>query len=65
MNIKKYVGKKVVITTKEQETFSGTVINYVFPEDNVPKGESIVIRTIEGMLIEFRPEEMIEINELK
>ena len=65
MNIKKYYGRKVLITTEEQKKFAGTVIDYIFPEDNVPEGESIVIRSIDGELIEFRPEEIREIEEVR
>ena len=65
MTIKSYCGKKVLITTDEQEKFAGIVVDYVFPEDNVPEGESIIVRNINGQLIEFRPEEIKAIEEIR
>lgn len=35
MNIRRYYGKKVLITTEKQEKIEGSVIDYVFQEDNV------------------------------
>ena len=46
MTIRNYCGKKVLITADEQEKFAGVVVDYVFPEDNNPEGESIIIRSI-------------------
>lgn len=37
----------------------------VFPEDNVPEGESIIICSIDGQLIEFHPEEIKIIEEIR
>lgn len=65
MNIRKYYGKKISITTMDQKHFAGTVIDYVFPEDNDPEGESIIIRSLDGALIEFRGEEIREIDEVR
>ena len=65
MNIRSYCGKKVLIATDEQEKFAGVVVDYVFPEDNVPEGESIIIRSMDGQLIEFRPEEIKTIEEIR
>ena len=64
MNIKQYVGKKATILTVDGKTFYGNVIDYIFPEDNEPVGESIVLRSPEykRMLFEFRPEEIKEIS---
>ncbi len=49
----------------DQKHFAGTVIDYVFPEDNDPEGESIIIRSLDGALIEFRGEEIREIDEVR
>lgn len=65
MIIRSYCGKKVLITADEQEKFAGVVVDYVFPEDNNPEGESIIIRSIDGQLIEFRPEEIKAIEEIR
>lgn len=65
MTIRNYCGKKVLITTDEQEKFAGIVVDYVFPEDNVPEGESIIVRSIDGQLIEFRPKEIKAIEEIR
>lgn len=67
MNIKQYVSKKVTILTVDSKTFYGTVIDYIFPEDNEPEGESIVLRSPEykGMLFEFRPDEIKEIKAIQ
>lgn len=64
MSIRSYCGKKVLITADEQEKFAGVVVDYVFPEDNNSEGESI-IRSIDGQLIEFRPEEIKTIEEIR
>lgn len=65
MNIRRFCGKKILITTEEQEKFEGLVIDYVFQEDNIPEGESIIIRSAGGNLIEFRSEEIKGIEEIK
>ena len=65
MSIRSYCGKKGMVTAEEQEKFAGVVVDYVFPEDNNPEGESIIIRSIDGQLIEFRPEEIKTIEEIR
>ena len=67
MNIKQYVSKKVTILTVYNNTFYGNVIDYIYPEDNEPEGEAIVLRSPEhkGVLFEFRPEEIKNIKAIQ
>ena len=65
MNLRQYEGKNVLITTEDQKKFAGKAIEYVFPEDNDSEEESIIIRAIDGQLIEFRNEEIKDIEETK
>ena len=64
MDIKQYVGQNVKILAVNGKTFQGVVVEYIFADDNDPEGESIVLKSPEheGILIEFRPEEMMEIT---
>lgn len=63
MEIIQYVGKNVAIYADNGKEFYGEVIDYIYPEDNYPEGESILLELQEprGMIIEFRPEEIIRI----
>lgn len=65
MKLYQYEGEKVKIVCDNEQTYFGKVTDYINPEDNEPEGESIVLRTLEGVLIEFRPEEIKEIEIIK
>ena len=44
MNLRAYEGKKVTLLTSNGKKYSGTVTDYIFPEDNEPEGiESIIL----------------------
>lgn len=64
MNLKKYIDKEILLTDEESKEFKGFVTDYVFPEDNEPEEESIIIETSDGKSIEFRKSEIKEIKEL-
>ena len=67
MDIKQYGGTYVTIRTVDDQIFFGRVIDYIFPEDNEPEGESIVLRSPvhRGILFEFRPKEIMDIKEIE
>lgn len=65
MKLKQYEGKKARITDIDGQMFYGHVTDYIYPEDNVPEGESIVLKTLAGIHIEFRKEEIKEIEIIK
>ena len=65
MKLNQLEGEKVKIVCDNEKTYLGKVTDYIYPEDNEPEGESIVLRTLEGVLIEFRPEEIKEIEIIK
>ncbi|MBQ4640940.1 MAG: hypothetical protein IJB69_10575 [Clostridia bacterium] len=62
MKLYQLEGKKVRLVCDNGKTYFGEVTDYIYPEDNEPEGESIVVRILEGILIEFRPEEIKEID---
>lgn len=62
MKLSAYEGKKARIVDIDGQEFYGYVTDYILPEDNEPEGESIVLKTLEGVLIEFRKEEIKEIE---
>lgn len=62
MKLSAYEGKRARIEAIDSQTFYGVVTDYIFPEDNVPEGESIVLKTLEGVYIEFRKEEIKRID---
>ena len=57
MNLIDYEGKKVKITDTRKRIWEGKVTDYIYPEDNEPEVESIIIRCetgkFPGKLIEF------------
>jgi len=65
MKLYQLEGKKVRIVCDNEQMYFGKVTDYIHPEDNEPEGESIVLKTLEGVLIEFRPEEIKEIEIIK
>lgn len=65
MKLSAYEGKKARIEDIDGQTFYGVVTDYIFPEDNVPEGESIVLRTLQNVHIEFRKEEIKNIELIK
>lgn len=62
MRLHLYEGKKVKIVCDNEKTYFGKVMDYIYPEDNEPEGEIFVLRTVEGILVEFRREEIKEIE---
>lgn len=62
MKLSTYEGKKARIVDIDGQVFYGVVTDYIHPEDNVPEGESIVLKPLEGVHIEFRKEEIKEIE---
>ena len=62
MKLIEYQGKKVRIIAVNNKEFIGVAEDYVYPEDNEPEGESIIINTLSGALVEIRPEEIKEIE---
>ncbi len=53
MKLKEYYSKKVNILASNGTTYSGTVNDYFFPDDNDHGMESIVLETLSGDLVEF------------
>ena len=62
MKLIEYQGKKVRIIAVNNKEFIGVAEDYVYPEDNEHEGESIIINTLSGALVEIRPEEIKEIE---
>ena len=50
MNLIDYEGKKVKITDTRKRIWEGKVTDYIYPEDNEPEVESIIIRCEAGKL---------------
>jgi len=65
MKLNQYEGEKARITDIDGQVFYGHVTDYIYAEDNVPEGESIILKTLEGVYIEFRREEIKEIEIIK
>ena len=65
MKLSAYEGKKARIEDIDGQMFYGIVTDYIFPEDNVPEGESIVLKTLENVHIEFRKEEIKKIETIQ
>lgn len=63
--LKQYYNKKVEIIDAEGQTFFGTVTDYIFPEDNEPEVESIIIDTLDGETIEFTEKDIKTIEVIK
>ena len=53
MSLVQYLGEIVKIVDTDGNSYLGTVADYVYPEDNEPESESIIIDTLEGMAVEF------------
>lgn len=57
MNLIEYEGKEVKITDAENRIWKGKVTDYIYPEDNEPEIESIIIKcevgSFPGKSIEF------------
>ena len=69
MNLIEYEGKKVKITDTKKRIWEGKVTDYIYPEDNEPEVESIIIRcevgkfpgkSIEFTALEIKSVEVIE-----
>ena len=61
MPLVQYYNKKVKITDKDGCNFSGMVNDYIYPEDNEPEQESIIIDTNEGEVLEFYEKDIRQI----
>ena len=53
MNLKQYDGEKVKIVDVNDQVLYGTVTDYIFPEDNEPEEESIIVVALNGDMLEF------------
>lgn len=57
MNLIEYEGKNVKIIDTKERVWEGKVTDYIYPEDNEPEVESIIIKCkvgrFPGKLIEF------------
>ncbi len=62
MGLQIYYGKKVSIVATNGRSYSGTVNDYFFPDDNESGKESIVLDTSDGDIIEFTEEDIESIN---
>ncbi|MGM9587833.1 MAG: hypothetical protein ACI3VA_10145 [Candidatus Limivicinus sp.] len=65
MKLMEYDGERVKIINTNNQVFRGTVTDYIFPEDNEPEEESIILRSAKGELLEFYKSSIktIEISE--
>lgn len=61
MSLIQYYNKKVKITDKDGGNFIGVVNDYIYPEDNEPEQESIIIDTNEGEVLEFYEKDIQQI----
>lgn len=64
MELRTYYDKKVRIVTTHGVTYSGTVGDYFFPDDNESNIESIVIDTLDGDIVELTKEDIETITVL-
>lgn len=62
MTLKSFYGKQVTVVCDNNQTFSGVVDDYFFPEDNDNGEESIILKTTDSEFVEFTAS---EINEIK
>ena len=62
MNLKSFYGKTVTIVDVNNQTFTGVVDDYFFPEDNENGEESIILKTADSEFIEFRNSDINKIN---
>lgn len=66
MSLIDYEGKKVKITDSEKQIWEGKATDYVYPEDNEPEIESLIIRCevgkFPGRFVEFTPDEIRSIE---
>lgn len=53
MNLKRYYGQTVSITSINNQLFVGIVSDYFYPEDNESNVESIVVDTPKNGIVEF------------
>lgn len=53
MSLVKYLDEKVKIVDANGNNYLGTVTDYVYPEDNEPEIESIIVDTLDGSVVEF------------
>ena len=65
MKLIEYEGKKVRIVAVNNKEFIGVAEDYVYPEDNELEGESIIVNTLSGALVEIRLEEIKKIEIVK
>lgn len=66
MSLTRYDGKKVKIVNVNGEVFFGTVTDYVFPEDNEPEEESIIVDALDNEYpIEFYAKDIETIEMIK
>ncbi len=69
MNLIDYENKKVKIIDNDDEIWKGNVTDYIYPEDNEPEVESIIIKCEVGKFpdksIEFKASEIKSIEILE
>lgn len=62
MNLKRYYGQTVSITSINNQLYVGIVSDYFYPEDNESNKESIVVDTLQNGIIEFCEKDIKEIT---
>lgn len=62
MTLKSFYGKHVTIKTPNGKVYSGDVDEYFFPDDNDNGEESIILKTNNNELVEFSPNDILEIE---
>lgn len=62
MNLMKYLDQHVEVTTTQGEIIKGIATDYMYPEDNNPQKESIIIETTNEDLIEIFTDEIKKIE---
>ena len=62
MNLKQYIGKYVLISASNGNTFKGIVDEYFYADETDSGVETIVIQTKKGELIEFTEDDINEIT---
>ena len=65
MKLLEYYGKEVKITATNGQSFTGVISDYIYPEDNEPAEESVVMDAIGGRVIEFPASDIKRIDVIK
>ena len=62
MTLKSFYGKHVTIKTHNGLVYNGDIDEYFFPDDNDNGEESIILKTNNNDLVEFTPNDILEIE---